>query len=389
MRTERAKLKLGWGRIAICILLLLLAGVLALFFRHVTGMLPSQQAAGRWGGDAGRFAQVTVFLPQHNGLTQGEVNGLISALWRELQQEGLEPETPAGAPIFAYSAEGVLEGVASQYRGPIDVYATGVGGNFFLFHPVQLISGVYFPPEGFNQDLVLIDERMAWQLFGAIDVAGLELLIGGRSFLISGVYRPLSDFASRAAYGEMPHMFLYYSAMVALSGWSPITTMEAVLPNPISGLAEEMLREAIESAGVEEGEFILLNNTDRYGPLALFGVLREFGQRSMYRTGLRLPYWENAARMAEDFAALALALILLLLVYPLILALRVLLDRWRRRKRRLKMARKKLEDIREKRREAEWKSAHPSQDEVQQYDVDEIIRLVRESEDNDENEKEN
>ena len=379
MKAEREKRRLGWGRIAVCALLLLLAVTLALFFRHVTGMLPSQQAAERWAGDVGRFAQITVFLPEHDGLSQPAVQGLQAAIWGALNAEGLEPDTPAGAPVFAYSAEGVLR-VTSRYRNPVDVYVTGVGGNFFLFHPVQLISGAMLPAESLNRDLVLIDETLAWWLFGATDVAGMELIIDGAPYLISGVYRPLQNFASRAAYGEMPHLFLYYEALAALSlGGTPITTVEAVLPNPISGIAEEIVTDALEAANVEEGRFVLVDNTSRYTLFSLLDVIRDFGQRSMYRTGLRLPHWENAARMAEDFAALSLVLILIVLVYPANLAVRVCARRWRQRKWRIKLARKKLDDLREQRRETEWQNTH-------QFHVDEIIRSVRESEEDHEKE---
>ncbi|MCL2562930.1 MAG: ABC transporter permease [Oscillospiraceae bacterium] len=361
----------------ICILLLLLVGGLGLFFRHTTTMLPGQQAAGRWGGDAGRFAQVTVFLPEYGGLTQGTVNGLLSGIWGELVTEGLEPATPAGSPVFAYSAEGVLQ-VSSRDRGPVTVYATGVGGNFFLFHPVQLVSGSMLPVESINRDLVLIDETVAWWLFGATDVAGMELIIGGRTHLISGVYRQNGDFASRAASGDTPHMFLYYDAM---EGMPPITAIEAVLPNPISGIAEEMFENALDGADMEEGDFVLVNNTDRYRVFSLLSVARDFGQRSMYRTGLRLPYWENAARMAEDFAALTLVLMLLLLVYPVITAVTVLVRLWRRRKWRFfRGVYRRADARRERKREAIWQETHPQSGEDVSFDVDDIIRQVRESE---------
>jgi len=373
---------------AICVLLLLLAGGLALFFRHTTGMLTSQQAAGRWGGDVGRFAQVTVFLPEYAGLSQGIVDGLISNTWGALITEGLQPDTPAGTPTFAYSAEGLLEGVSSPYRGPVNVYATGVGGNFFLFHPVPLLSGAYLPYESINRDMIVIGETLAWQLFGATDVAGMELIIGGLPFVISGVYRPLQNFASRAAYGESFHLFLYYSAMADVLGWAPITTVEAVLPNPISGVAEDIFESALEAVNVDEDDFILVNNTDRYTVFALWDVFRDFGQRSMYRTGLRLPHWENAARMVEDFAALSLVLILLLLLYPFSQAMRLLWGRWRRRKWRLQTARNTLDKLREQRREAEWKNTRAlAHEEMQPLNVDEIIRQVRESEEK--HEKEN
>jgi len=242
MRAEQGKYGLGWGRIAVCVLLLLLAGISGLFLRHVTGMLPSQQAAARWGGaDAGRFAQVTAFLPEYGGLNQQTMNGFMSNVFGALVLEGLAPHTPAGAPVFAYSAEGMLS-VSSDARGPIETYVTGIGGNFFLFHPVQVISGASLPTESLNRDLVVIDETLAWRLFGATNVAGMEVIIGGRPYVIMGVYRPLDNFASRAAYGDMPHMFLFYDEMSRISGSRPLPLWRSCCRAPFGGLRRRLSR---------------------------------------------------------------------------------------------------------------------------------------------------
>ena len=364
MRTEARKPRLDRARIAICVILLLLIVGLGLFFRHTTTMLSGQQAAARWGGDVGRFAQVTAFLPEYGGLTRETVDSVRHAIKGELTAQSLEPNTPEGAPAFAYSAQGVLT-VRSRDRIPVEVYATGVGGNFSLFHPVQLSSGAMLPPMSVNQDLVLIDETLAWRLFGATDVAGLELFIGDAPHFIIGVYRPFEDFASRAATGTMPHMFLYYDTMAEMVGSAPITTVETVLPNPISGIAEAVLLEALDNVLAEDAVFELMNNTDRYNLSALLGVVRNFGRRSMYQTGLRLPDWENAARMAEDFAALALVLMLLLALYPAFIAIRLGIWHWRRRKWRLwRYVYRKFTDKREQRREAKWESTRPVPAEV-------------------------
>ncbi|MCL2589115.1 MAG: hypothetical protein FWD84_06870, partial [Oscillospiraceae bacterium] len=139
--------------------------------------------------------------------------------------------------------------------------------------------------------------------------------------------------------------------------------------------------EALDSANVDEDSFVLVNNTRRYRFTALIDVVRSFGQRSMYQTGFRLPPWENAARMAEDFAALTLVLILLLLIYPTVEGICFLVRRFRRRTWRLGMAKKRFEDIREKRRAAEWQNTRDdSGARDKELDVDEIIKEVRESE---------
>ena len=384
MATEKVtetKRRRPWGRVILTALLLLAAIVAFLFLRYVTGMLPGEQAAGRWAGDAGRFAQVTAFLPEHLGLNQETMDGIPRGIHDGIVEQGLDPNLPENTFAYAFASSAQPLQVSSYRRGPAEVFATGVGGNFFLFQPVNLISGSYLPADGVNQDMVLIDADLAWDLFSATDVAGKTVYISGIPYLISGVYRPFRDFASRASYSERPHLFFYYGALRA----GPITMVQVVLPNPISGLGEELLQDAMESA-VSEGDrasLVVVQNSGRYRIPALWGVIRSFGQRSMVQTGLLLPYWENAARMAEDFAALMIVLLFLLLLYPAFGALRLICRAWRRRKWRFfRSAWKKADDKREEKREARWRgqaAAREADIEVQ-YDLDEIIRSVRESE---------
>ena len=133
---------------------------------------------------------------------------------------------------------------------------------------------------------------------------------------------------------------------------------------------------------VDEAGVRLVNNTTRYGFMSLLGVAQDFGQRSMYRMGLRLPHWENAARMSEDFAALALVLLLLFLIYPVITVVKLGYRRWRGRKWRIASARRRVEELREQRRAANWEDTRAVQNEEEsKLNVDEIIRQVKESED--------
>ena len=388
------------------VLLLLLAGALLLFFRHVTGMLPTEQAALRWAYGEARYGQVTAFFPVHNGLSQMQAQGIFSGIQGSLAQEGFQIEQggQGGDFVYAYSAQGVLE-VASRDRGATFAYATFVGGNFFHFQPVQLISGSHLPQDDVNRDMVLIDENLAWRLFGSVhliaDIGDLpegevqdfvpEVFIEGMPYVVVGVFRPPGDFASRAAYGDGMHIILYYDAPGLLEP-PPITSLQAVLPNPVGGFAEGIFAEAIEGGEITEDCFVLVNNAERYRLRDLFRVMGDFGSRSMYRTGLSLPYWENAARLTEDYAALALLLMLLLFLLLFIQGLVSGIRRFRRRKWRLfATLSRKVGDRAEERKErahygARYADTHGDDEDDARYDVEDIIRFVRESEGQDETE---
>ena len=87
-------------------------------------------------------------------------------------------------------------------------------------------------------DRVVLDETLAWQLFGGFDVAGLTVTISGKPFQVAGVVRRESDFATKEAYQDGASMFLSYSAMKSLDENSTITCYEIVMPDPITGLCQ-------------------------------------------------------------------------------------------------------------------------------------------------------
>ena len=81
----------------------------------------------------------------------------------------------------------------STKRATISAKAIGVGGDFFQFHPMDLEYGNYFSDSDVNKDLVVIDEEIAWQLFGGINVTGKIIDVGGHPHLIVGVIAKVAN----------------------------------------------------------------------------------------------------------------------------------------------------------------------------------------------------
>lgn len=61
-----------------------------------------------------------------------------------------------------------------------------MGGNFFDFHPIRLLSGNYISPDDLMKDRVLLDEDTAWLLFGGTQLEGLSFKIDGVPFVVAG-----------------------------------------------------------------------------------------------------------------------------------------------------------------------------------------------------------
>ena len=109
-------------------------------------------------------------------------------------------------------------------------------------------------------------------------------------------------------------MFMSYDALNAISE-TKLSAYEIVMPDMISGFAESIVKAAFTG-----GKAAVVQNTGRYGALRLWKVLTAYGERSMNTRGIIYPYWENAARLTEDYAALLLLFAVLFAVCPVVCA---------------------------------------------------------------------
>ena len=232
-------------------------------------------------------------------------------------------------------------------RASITARAFGVGGDFFTFHPLKLLSGSYFDGEDLNKDGVVIDENVAWQLFGSNNVAGMYVEINGVQYPVRGVVKSDKGYFSDAADEEAATVYVSYEILEGGSGSSTggmdsaaastpaagttdskggsygqaagttLDSYELLIKNPVQKFGFNALKEAL---GLDESSYEIVENSSRFGLMNRFTVLRNFGIRSMNTKNIVFPYWENRARAYEDLAALLLILELLCLVYPVIFA---------------------------------------------------------------------
>lgn len=279
----------------------------------VTGALPTQSAAKAWRGTSEmRFAQVSVFLPEDEKIEQSSVESFRRTLDQKLIDASLE--APEGGRLYDDAYSGVTTVAVTSGKTTLSVKTVGVGGDFFLFHPLTLRSGSYLTANDYMNDRVLLDEELAWALFGSYDVAGMSIQIGERTYPVAGVVHREDDFASKKAYQDGPGMFMSYDALNAISE-TKLSAYEIVMPDMISGFAESIVKAAFTG-----GKAAVVQNTGRYGALRLWKVLTAYGERSMNTRGIIYPYWENAARLTEDYAALLLLFAVLLAVCPAVCA---------------------------------------------------------------------
>jgi len=317
-----------WLLPAVCGVLLLAAGLSLWGFHAVTHALASLDAAERFAGNSGiRFAQLACFLPADEGKTEEDIFAFRQALEGKLVEQSMETPENGSLWLDAYSCSTSVT-IASD-RGSAQVEAIAVGGDFFYFHPLHLRSGSYISSADLMDDLVLLDEEMAWRLFGGTELTGLPVTVNGAPFIVGGVISREDDFATRRAWKEESGIYLSYSALARLDETASVSCYEIVMPDPISGYAESVLSEQFPMGGGEAVE-----NSSRYSAGNLLAVLKSFGDRSMRTNAVIYPYWENAVRLTEDYAALLMLLTVLFALFPvltgLVLGTRLLRSGWRR-----------------------------------------------------------
>ncbi|MBQ8781217.1 MAG: ABC transporter permease [Oscillospiraceae bacterium] len=306
--------------------------------------LPPQLAASRWNGGEGRFSQISVFYSETAKTDLNTVYTMRVNVDRKLAENSVEAEDPdARLWIDAFSAPASLS-VSSQrsdHTVTADVNCIATGGDYFLFHPLKLLSGCYYSEDDLMQDRVILDNNLAWQLFGSNDIQGMTVVINGQRFYIAGVILPDGDSATEYAMGEKPVMYMSYTAIEKLTGGSPplITSYEACLPDPVTGLAESIVRDVSQA---DDKNIRIVNNTERFSLKSLWKRTFDGGKSAAEFYPMAYPFWENAARITEERASDAFAAALAFLIIPVCTALFLLRALYRKLRLILGSAVKKL-----------------------------------------------
>lgn len=303
--------------------------VLTLWIHGKIGGLIDQQAAIRW-DEEGKSAQISCFLSEEADFDEMGIMGFEKQLEQSLLEvlPADEQDVENGKRLFidAYSSLGKV--TVKSEKGSLEADAVGIGGDFFLFHPLQLVSGGYFSGNDLMKDSIILDEDAAWQLFGSSDIAGKSVTIGDVPHYVSGVVkRQEGRFAENAGLKET----VVYVSNETLSNYgksSGINVYEVTAPNPVKGFVYKCVKEKL---GVEEEDMIVVENSSRYTPEALIPVILEFGSRSMQNFAVRFPYWENIARAWEDVSALVLLFQFVFLLIPAVIITVFLIIKWKNR----------------------------------------------------------
>lgn len=313
---SKKKLLISLGvRCGICLLLAL--GCL-LLRGSLTRKLPGQQAAERWAGDGEEsYAQYACYLGEADSLS---LDGVYA--FRQTLDTLREGDSTIGPYQDAWSRVDSL--TVHSARESSKAVSVAVGGSYFAFHPLRLLDGSYLDPADLNPDRVLLDEQLAWYLFGSSELAGLEVTINDLPFQIAGVVAREENRGTMRYQADTPVVYLPWTAWTSLLGGAGgITCYEIVLPEPVNGYAEQLLTKSFPL-----GAGLMQRCTGRFDLAASWALLRDFAARGAITTAVSLPWWENAARYYENCCALLLFFLLLLLLLPALCGLALLVWGW-------------------------------------------------------------
>ncbi len=261
----------------------------------------SHNAALRW-DSSGKSAHISVFMSEDAKFTLNNVMEFEENMKNTLtESNALTNKSGYNTWIDSYSAKGHL--TISRDDVNVEVSAIGVGGDFFFFHPLELVNGSYFTPDNLMDDLIVLDEDTAWRLFGSTDIQGMTVEINGKEYIISGVIKRDEGRLNKEAGNNKPTVYVSYNLLNKGEEETYITDYEVILPDLTKNYAYKIVKKGINLSADNRD---IVKTDDRYSVTSLVKLLKNYGKRSMKTNGVIYPYWENVARGREDMCVYAL-----------------------------------------------------------------------------------
>lgn len=321
---------------------LLFMAVLNILSSHIARAVPDQNSYLAWGGKD--YAQVSCFTSRADAFTTDE----LMRFEYELEKTLKDSTDDTSKWTDAYSGKGTL--TVTNGNTSVKGTAYGVGNDFFLFHPLQLVSGGYIDNDYVMKDYILLDEESAWLLFGSANVAGLSVNINDEPYLIAGVLKkPDNRFNNASGNGEIT-FYVSYEALKKYDEKAAVTCYEVMMTNPVPHYAYDYVKKyfqtedsengASESADTAESDrnISVIENSDRSSFRSLWNHLKNFGINAMDLDEISYPYWENVAMAYDSVLSFILCVRLLAILPALICVLLGLLEIYRSGKQKNTLA---------------------------------------------------
>lgn len=285
----------------IAVLFLLLFGGSQLICRNLTADLDALNAGERWSASGEEYATLVLHTDNSTALSEYQVENYVSAVGKALEEAAVTSSDRGSVWTYSFYGESTL-----QLKGPKSSSAANVmyvGGNFFTFHPLEFLYGSPFAYDPALPDGVVLDDELAWRLFGTLNVVGMEITWNERVLTVTGIVAGERDSAAyEKAYGDTPRMYMsYYGYKAGTYADGGFTTFEVTLPNPVDGFADGIFRGAVQ---INEDAMVLKENSSRYTFLNRCRIIPTLPYMGMRTDRIVYPYFENELQTLDFHSAL-------------------------------------------------------------------------------------
>ena len=277
--------------------------------RTVEALTP-QRTAQRWQTQDKPYAMASVFLTSDNGIPDLRIGEIYLAVENAMTAAGVgSDEYP-----WVYAASRMEETELQNGTITCRTELTAVSGDFFTFHPMPLLDGWYIDEDDVMHDRIVLNRQAAWVLFYSANVTGQFVTLNGVPCQVAAVVdTELGRFSEMAAGDTARAWVLSDCPALSEQGTGPegapiqlpgYTCMEMVLPQPVKQFAAGTMG-SILADSIPEGTPVT-DNTGRFSLPNRWYVLRHLATRGISSEAIAYPYWENAARLAENHLAMRL-----------------------------------------------------------------------------------
>ncbi|MCR4763224.1 MAG: ABC transporter permease [Lachnospiraceae bacterium] len=304
--------------------------------RHgMQARLYDQRAVYTWSENGENASQISVFYPYDNQADYDRIRELEYNIRRKTEELAEKEEQKDAADfVTCMSAEGSVELLREDSRQSVKAHAIATHGDFFRFHPVKLLSGNLYSQDALMPDQILIDENLAWQLFGSFEIAGRGVMIGGVRHTIAGVFSvPKRGMIEKQA--GIPDNLCFLSLESFCQYLDPkakkltgIGTWEIVMPNPVKNFAVNLIREQVKA---DRETIWVVENSARFEPPALRKNMRDLFARGMQSKPVIYPWWENIAIGYANVFSLLYGIQVAFTVFGTAVGAVLIVNAWRKR----------------------------------------------------------
>lgn len=271
-------------------------------------------AAERWKGESkDTYTQLSCYFSDDAGFNKSSVKDLKGQVYGKLEEISVVPENGKTLILDACSTAAGNYELTCDSVGKSEAELTAVGGDFFFFHDFQLLSGSFFDDEDIMHDGIVIDEQLAWNLYGGNDIIGMNIYINNVKLFVSGVIKVPETDPEQRCIGETPKAYISYDAAEMLmeeknpelemglgqstAKFDKVTCYECVLPDPVENFAYNTVDKIVGET--YKGKVGVVNNTKRFSPDVRRKAFKKIDDYAIRKDKVVYPFWENASRIVE------------------------------------------------------------------------------------------